>query len=414
MTDSNIHTNHTDITIIGGGMVGAALAAMLAKSLTDRQITLIEAFPLPKAGKPLFQPSFDDRSTAIASGSVDLLEHIGVWKTLAEHATPIRQVHVSDRGHFGGSLITSEEVNLDAVGYVVPNAWIGRALLAHLQEQTNITLLTPAKVEKLQLIPNGAEISVSKDGETSTLTTELAVIADGADSPLRKGLGIDTQVDDYKQTAIIANVRFDKPHQGTAYERFTDEGPMALLPLGLNDHGQESALVWTQPSHQADEILNMSDDAFLKQLQERFGHRLGNFVQVGRRDSYPLQLIHACEQVRTSIAIMGNAAHFLHPVAGQGFNLALRDCASLCSVLKQAGDKSLGSLALLQDYIKSQTGDQQATIGFSHVLTKLFSTDSLPSAAVRALGFLGLELVAPAKHLLAQQTMGKATRGVKL
>lgn len=423
MIDTNTQTEalptSTDICIIGGGMVGAALAALLANSLDDREIVLVEAFALPSKNQTFFQPSFDDRSTAIASGSVELLQHIGVWEQLREHATPIRQVHVSDKGHFGGSLINATEINttgakLDAVGYVVANAWLGRVLLSHLRQQNNVRLLSPAKVSQLQPHTSGAVLTLEMNEQTHSLHTQLSIIADGAESPLRKRLGIDVSRDDYQQTAIIANVRFEQPHQGVAYERFTDQGPMALLPLGGNDRAQESALVWTQPSQEADALLAMSDADFLKQLQARFGHRLGHFTQVGRRDSYPLQLIVASEQVRSSIAVMGNAAHFLHPVAGQGFNLALRDCASLCAQLKQAGEQPLGSLDLLQSYLRLQAQDQQTTIGFSHLLTKLFSNNDLSAAAVRGLGFLGLELVPPAKQFLARQMMGRSSRGVRL
>jgi len=418
MTDSTTQDaelpTSTDICIIGGGMVGAALAALLANSLDGREILLVEAFALPTNRQAFFQPSFDDRSTAIASGSVALLQHIGVWEQLREHATPIRQVHVSDKGHFGGSLISSSEVDLDAVGYVVANAWIGRVLLSHLRQQSNVRLLSPAKVSQLKPLASGAELTLELGDQTHSLHTQLAIIADGAQSPLRERLGIDVRREDYQQSAIIANVRFDQPHQGVAYERFTDEGPMALLPLGGGDRAQESALVWTQPSRSAESLLAMSDADFLQQLQRRFGHRLGHFTQVGRRDSYPLQLIVAREQVRSSIAVMGNAAHFLHPVAGQGFNLALRDCATLCGQLKLAGDQPLGDLALLQSYLQLQHKDQQTTIGFSHLLTKLFTSDALPAAALRALGFLGLELLPPAKQFLAQQTMGRGGRSVRL
>jgi len=418
MTEPRVQTADipasTDICIIGGGMVGAALAALLAKSLDDRDILLVEAFALPTNTQIFFQPSFDDRSTAIASGSVELLQHIGVWEQLREHATPIRQVHVSDKGHFGGSLISATEVGLDAVGYVVANAWIGRVLLSHLRKQSNVRLLSPAKVSQLKPLAGGAELTLELGDQTHSLHTQLAIIADGAQSPLRERLGIDVRREDYQQSAIITNVRFDQPHQGVAYERFTDEGPMALLPLGSDDRAQESALVWTQPSGKADALLAMSDEDFLKQLQVRFGHRLGHFTQVGRRDSYPLKLIVAREQVRSSIAVMGNAAHFLHPVAGQGFNLALRDCATLCGQLKLAGVQPLGDLALLQSYLQLQLKDQQTTIGFSHLLTKLFSSNALPAAAVRALGFLGLELLPPAKQFLVQQTMGRGGRSVRL
>lgn len=416
----------SDIAIIGGGMVGAAQAALLAKANPHWRIALIETFPMPAAqpslaseAKPLphFLPSFDDRSTAIAHGSVLLLEQLGLWSQLQQHATPIDQVHVSDKGHIGGALIDCAQVGVEALGYVVPNAWIGRVLINHLQSLANVEVLAPATVKRLQPLPRGARLEISQEGKASELTTELAVIADGAQSPLRAALGIDNQVQDYQQTAIIANIGLEQSHQGVAYERFTDQGPMALLPLGGSVEGRSSALVWTLPSDQAESILALSDDEFLQQLQQRFGHRLGRLVSVGKRDSYPLSLFVAKEQIRSSIVVMGNAAHFLHPVAGQGFNLALRDCAALTATLKAEALKpqpALGSLKTLTRYMDQQRLDQQATIHFSDQLTKLFSTAALPQAALRALGFIGLECVPPAKQWLAQQTMGDAGRRVVL
>lgn len=409
-----------DIVIVGGGMVGAAQAALLAKANPGWRIALIETFPMPTEGEPSFQPSFDDRSTAIAHGSIGLLAQIGVWSRLQQHATPIDQVHVSDKGHIGGALIDRHSVGADVLGCVVPNAWIGRVLLSHIQSQDCIEVLAPATVSRLRPVAGGAELEVESNGRSQTLTTQLAIIADGAQSPLRQSLGIDNQVQDYQQTAIIANIGLEDSHQGIAYERFTDEGPMALLPLGGSLDGKLSALVWTQPEEQAEEVLALSDDEFLQRLQQRFGHRLGRFISVGKRDSYPLSLSVASEQVRSSIVVMGNAAHFLHPVAGQGFNLALRDCAALAGVLADAAEKtpreqqSLGSLQILNRYLQLQQLDQQATIHFSDQLTKLFSTASLPQAALRALGFIGLETMPPAKHWLTKQTMGSAGRSVKL
>lgn len=408
-------TTQCDIAIIGGGMVGAALASLLAKANSRWSITLVEAFALPAAGAAHFQPSFDDRSTAIAYGSVELLKQVGVWSQLAQYATPITQVHVSDKGHLGGALIDAKEVGVDTLGYVVPNAWIGRVLMGHVQGLANVSLRAPASVTQLRPVAGGAQIDVlDAQGQSTQLKAALAVIADGVNSGLRKSLGIDVVTEDYQQTAIIANISLDRPHRGIAYERFTDDGPMAMLPLGGSEAGQQSALVWTHPCDLADEIMGLSDEAFLAQLQQRFGYRLGQFTAVSRRDSYRLSLAVAQEQIRSSVVVMGNAAHFLHPVAGQGFNLAVRDCASLADALRCAGSAPLGSLAVLQDYMKQQALDQQATIHFSDQLTKLFSTSRLPQAGLRALGFVGLECIPPAKHWLAQQTMGNTGRHVVL
>ncbi|MGH1374194.1 MAG: 2-octaprenyl-6-methoxyphenyl hydroxylase [Cellvibrionaceae bacterium] len=399
----------TDIAIIGGGMVGAAQAALLAQANPQWRITLIETFPMPE-GKPSFQPSFDDRATAIAHGSVILLQQLGIWPQLQQHGTPIDQVHVSDKGHFGGALIDRHEQNVDALGYVVPNGWIGRVLIAHLHQLANVDIVAPATVEQLQPQVGGARLQLRRGDSTVILTAQLAIIADGAQSPLRQSLGIDCQQQSYQQTAIIANIGLEKSHQGVAYERFTDQGPMALLPLGESLQGQASALVWTQPSAEAERILALSDEHFLHLLQQRFGHRLGRFVSVGKRDSYPLSLSVAKEQIRSSVVVMGNAAHFLHPVAGQGFNLALRDCAALATSLMEKSDAPLGALSRLNRYMELQRLDQQATINFSDQLTKLFSTASLPQAALRALGFVGLECVPPVKHWFTRQTMGAGGR----
>jgi len=308
-------------------------------------------------------------------------------------------------------------VGVEALGYVVANAWIGRVLVNHLQSLANVEVLAPATVTHLQPLPRGARLEISADGNAIELTTQLAIIADGAQSPLRAALGIDNQVQDYQQTAIIANIGLEQSHNGIAYERFTDQGPMALLPLGGSLEGRSSALVWTQPSDKAEQILALSDDDFLQHLQQRFGHRLGRLASVGKRDSYPLSLSVAKEQIRSSIVVMGNAAHFLHPVAGQGFNLALRDCAALTATLKAEAlseQPVLGSLSTLNRYMDQQRLDQQATIHFSDQLTKLFSTAELPQAALRALGFIGLECVPPVKQWLAKQTMGDAGRRVVL
>lgn len=400
-----------DIAIVGGGMVGAAMAALLSHVNRNWRITLFEHFAFPAPGKVAFQPSFDDRSTAIAKGSIELLQGMGLWQVLQQQATPIRQVHVSDRGHFGGSVIDAADLGMESVGAVVANAWLGQVLIQHLHSCDNIVLRAPAQVERIQPLVDGVRIRFAMDGAAQQLDTQLVIIADGADSPLRTSLGIDVDITPYHQTAIIANVALAEPHCGVAYERFTDQGPMALLPLGGTD-GQQSALVWTQPTAQANEVLSLSDSDFLQVLQQRFGFRLGHMIGVGKRDSYPLQLMVAKEQVRSGIAVMGNAAHFLHPVAGQGFNLALRDCAALADTLARAQRQGqhLGALSVLQRYEQAQLLDQQATIQFSDKLTKLFSSSALPAAALRALGFLGLEGLPPAKQLLASQTMGQAGR----
>lgn len=395
-------------------MVGASLALLLANQKPDWKIALLEAQPFSDTENAQYQPSFDARSTAIAQGSVEILRDLGVWEKLSQHATAISQVHVSDAGHFMGGLIDASTYDLDAVGYVIPNAWIGRVLFSQLQAQSNIHLFTPVRVEKLIPLQQGAQLVIQSGDETFELSCKLAVVADGGDSPLRKSLGIDSKIKDYDQTALIANVAYSEPHKGVAYERFTAQGPLALLPLGDAASAKESALVLTLPRDQAGEVATLSDEDFLAHLQSRFGNRLGKFLRVSQRHSYELKLVAASEQIRSHIVLVGNAAHFLHPVAGQGFNLSLRDCVCLVDSLIQgeAEGKQLGELSVLQDYLHRQQFDQTLTIEFSDKLVRLFSSSSLPLIALRHLGFVGLDLMPGIKTRFAAQTMG--TAGEKL
>lgn len=401
-----------DIAIVGGGMVGTSLASLLAASQPHLSIVLLESQPFARADEQHFQPSFDARSTALSYGTANILRELGLWEKLQQHITPIAQVHVSDRGHFLGGVIDAKANDLDAVGYVVENAWLGNVLLGHVQAQKNIQCMAPATVTALQPQQDGALLSVNTDAQDFLIKTSLAVIADGGDSPLRSALGIDTDVRAYGQTAIITNVEFSEAHNGVAYERFTADGPVALLPLGESVSANQSALVWTLPAAQADDIVALSDDEFLVQLQQRFGFRVGYFQRVAKRFSYPLQLVLAKEQIRSHVVLLGNAAHFLHPVAGQGFNLALRDCVCLVETLREAivQNKSPGDLAVLQQYLHKQQLDQQITIEFSDKLVRLFSSDSLPFIAARHLGLLSLESIPLIKQQLIAQTMGTAGR----
>lgn len=407
-----IQQDSFDIAIIGGGMVGTSLASLLAASQPQLRIALIEAQAFARADEMHFQPSFDARSTALSYGTAAILRELGLWDLLQQHITPIAQVHVSDRGHFLGGVIDAQENNLAAVGYVIENAWLGKVLLSHVQAQHNIQCFASSTVTALNPQQDCALLSVKTGAQEFSVKTSLAVIADGGDSPLRKSLGIGTQVRAYGQTAIITNIEFSEPHHGIAYERFTADGPVALLPLGESNNAQQSALVWTLPAAQADEIVALSDAEFLVQLQERFGFRVGRFNRVAKRFAYPLQLVLAEEQIRSHLVLLGNAAHFLHPVAGQGFNLALRDCVCLMETLREAivENRSPGDLAVLQTYIHKQSLDQQITIEFSDKLVRLFSSDQLPLIAMRHLGLLSLESIPFIKNQFVAQTMGTAGR----
>lgn len=404
MSGSSTSTVDYDVVIAGGGMVGASLALQLsAYSREQLKVLVVESFPLPpvtagaSANPPQYSPSFDARSTALSYSSRLILQSLGVWPLLARHLADINTIHVSDRGHFGSTVMQHEDVGWPSLGYVVENAWLGNVLLATLRQKANIDFMALASVEVIQPRRQGVTLTVRQQDQRQAINAQLAIIADGANSGLRQKLGIATTVSDYRQAALIANVSFDKPHNGTAYERFTDQGPMALLPLTDDDRGQpRAALVWSLPHRQARSLCDGDENSFLGCLQQRFGHRLGEFTRVGERFSYPLKLVEAEEQVRSGVVVMGNAAHSIHPVAGQGFNLALRDCTRLSTLLVQAFERQqeLGALPLLQQYSQQQYFDQRKTIGFSDRLPALFSSEQWAVSLLRGMG-LGMLDVSP-------------------
>jgi 2-octaprenyl-6-methoxyphenol hydroxylase len=385
----------SDIAIIGGGLVGASLALALQPLAREKgwRLLLIEPFAPGKG----YQPSYDARSSALSYGTRLIYEHLGVWGEMARHAEPIRRIHVSDRGRFGATRLDAGEEGVPALGYVVENAWLGQCLWAALDPDV-VSWRCPAEVVALQAEPDGYRLTLADDTE---LRCSLAVLADGGRSGLRDQLGIEVSVRHYDQTALIANVSFNQPHEGQAFERFTDDGPLALLPLADN----RCALVWTRKPADARRLRELPDAAFLAELQRSVGYRLGALTQVGTRSLYPLALAQAREQVRRHLVVLGNAAHSLHPIAGQGFNLSMRDVQALAQAL-QASTHAPGDLATLQGYRAAQQRDQQWTVGFSDQVTRLFSQPGRWVANGRNLGLIGLDLLPPARQWFARQAMG--------
>lgn len=389
----------TQLAIIGGGLVGASLALALQEGAKARdwKITLIEPF----APGDSYQPSYDARSSALSFGTRQIYERLGLWQAIARRAEPILQIHVSDRGRFGAARLAAIEEGVPALGYVVENAWLGQCLWQALDAEV-VSWRCPAEVVRMEPLADGYRLSLNDETQ---LDCDLAVLADGGRSGLREQLGIGVKRNPYGQTALIANVSPMEAHRGQAFERFTDEGPMALLPLAEN----RCALVWTRPGKDAERLSRLDDRAFLAELQAAFGYRLGAFGQVGARHLYPLTLVEAEEQVRANLVVLGNAAHSLHPIAGQGYNLSLRDTVALAETLL-ASTAPLGDFATLQGYLDSQRLDQDLTVGFSDQVTRLFSNKEPLLATGRNLGLLGLDLLPPAKRWFARQAMGLGTR----
>ena len=406
--------SHFDMVIVGGGMVGISLALILAAQ-RDWKILLVEAQSMKLGSASNHSASFDDRSTALSWTSRNIYQSIGIWDQLSKHLTDIRQIHVSDRGHGGLTRMSAAEAGVDALGYVVENHWLGSVLIDRLAQQS-IDVLANTHISSVRPLRDGIEISLKgvkalDSEETSIIHSDLLVIADGSNSKTAEKLGIHSKSSSYRQTAIIANIQLEKKHQNVAYERFTDQGPMALLPLSDFKGQHRSALVWVQPEDKAEQLIKAEDTAFLDTLQQRFGHRLGRFKQVGNRLDYPLALTLAAEQVRRNVVVVGNAAHSLHPVAGQGFNLSLRDVAALAARLNIARiqQKDIGALEVLEDYQQQQLVDQRNTLIFSDSLTKFFSGTSSISAVTRNSGLLALDLVPQLRHGFAKFGMGMAT-----
>ncbi|TFH87593.1 2-octaprenyl-6-methoxyphenyl hydroxylase [Billgrantia azerbaijanica] len=391
-----------DIAIVGGGLVGASLAGALAPLIArhDLRVAVIEAAPMLDAAQAPWQPSFDARASAIAAGSAERFRAMGVWETMVEQAAPIRRIHVSERGRLGATRLAADELGQAALGHVVPNAWMGRVLHRRLTELP-LAWHCPATVEAIVPRPSGHRLALS-DG--SVLAAGLTVLADGGRSALKARLGIASRETPYDQVALIANVAVSRPHDGTAYERFTREGPIALLPLP----GQQMALVWTHAAGRERSYLALSDGDFLAALQRAFGDRAGRFRQVGSRHAYPLSLITARETIRPGLAVLGNAAHALHPVAGQGFNLALRGVTDLVETLGEAlaAGGAPGALSTLQAFEARRAADRRAVTRFSDGLVRLFGIDNALLSHARAAGLVGLNLAGPLRRGLARRAMG--------
>ena len=389
-------------------MVGVSLALALSRRAPACEVLLVESFPLPELDPDFaagYSPSFDARSTALSYASSLIYTEWDCWEDIARNAQPISTIHVSEQGRFGSTLMRAADYGWPALGYVVENAWLGNSLIQALR-QTGVQTRSPARVVSAETGGERVELTFD-DGET--LAADLLVVADGAQSGLREALGIQHREDTYHQHAVIANIGHRRDHEGRAFERFTARGPLAMLPLPPEGR-YRSALVWTLPPEQAAELMDCGEGEFLARLQREFGYRLGRLEQVGERHSYPLALVQSEEQVRSGIAVMGNAAHALHPVAGQGFNLALRDVACLASRVQEAtaAGHSPGELSVLQAYRDAQAADQRQTTAFSDRLPGLFMHRDPALSALRDLGLFALDLSPGLKREFVRHTAGLA------
>ena len=395
-------SNSCDVLIVGGGLVGASLACALRGGA--HRVELIEAHPLDDAS----QPSYDDRTVALSWGSRRILEGLELWPQLSGRVEPIKTIHISDRGHFGATRLHHDEEGVDALGYVAENRVLGDVMYRRLQQQRGLVVHCPATLLGLDLQPQRVVASIEQQGRESEISAGLLVAADGVASQVRELLHIGAAVQDYGQSAVVANVTPGVAHDNVAYERFTDTGPLAMLPMT----GNRCAVVWTVPTAQARQLASLDDAAFLEQLQQRFGYRLGVLKKAGRRQLYPLTLTESTQLVRGRAVIVGNAAHTIHSVAGQGFNLALRDIAMLAELVHAADDP--GDAGLLQTYVEARERDAERVYRFTDTLVKVFSNNNSPLGHLRAAGLVAVGLVPELRHWLARQSMGLSGRQSRL
>ncbi|MGF1547271.1 MAG: 2-octaprenyl-6-methoxyphenyl hydroxylase [Thiotrichales bacterium] len=385
-----------DLIIAGGGLVGGALALALAP--LGKRIALVEA----RAPEVPIEDVYNERSVALGLSSRLILEGIGLWSRLADAAEPMTQVHVSQRGRFGATRLHAADEGLPALGYVIVNRLLLQAMLDAIADAPNIVTIAPARVVAVQPLPDAVAVSLSGDTAPKALNAALLIAADGAHSPTRQALGIAAEQIDYEQSAVVANVHAESSPRGSAFERFTDEGPMALLPLGP----QRYALVWTQTPTQAEALLALDERAFLAALQARFGYRAGTFTQAGRREAYPLSRVRAARLVGERALLIGNAAHTVHPVAGQGLNLALRDVATLASLLRDAPDP--GDPTVLHRYAGQRQPDIDRTVAMTDGLLRVFANPWLPVSLARTAGLFMLDFLPAFKRRIARIGMGLA------
>jgi 2-octaprenyl-6-methoxyphenol hydroxylase len=402
-----------DVAIVGGGMVGASLAAAIAP--LGLRTALIEAIP----HQAHTQPSFDERTTALSNGSRRILETVGVWKAVSNSATPIRKIHVSDQGRFGFARIDAKEQGLAAMGYVVPNRSLGAALWTRLETIAAMKVFCPAQVSNIEAGEGQVKLQVDAGDTHTAIDAKLIVAADGVQSAVRAAFGIEAEVRDYEQTAVITTLLPQRFHDNVAYERFTPSGPLALLPL----EGGRCTLVLTLTKEAALRAMDWTDAEFLAEVQRRFGFRLGRFLKVGRRVPYPLSLSRAARTSAGRCVIIGNAAQGLHPIAGMGFNLGLRDVASLAELIaERAGQSDFdpGSRELLAEYDAWRAADRSGVIAFTDGLVRVFANPLHLVGRLRNMGLLAFDLLPPAKAALSRLSTGangrvpKLARGVPL
>lgn len=382
-----------NIVIVGGGPVGLVLSLLLATHAIPS--TVLEVRSRGAANQ-------DTRALALSYGTRRILEKLGVWSDLATHATAIHHIHVSQKGSLGRSMLRAEDYEQEALGYVLSYGALCTVLNAKLAEFPIIELIDEAQVEAISYDAAHASVCYRRHDGMHSCTSKLAVLADGGRS-LEEAAGLKRDTKEYGHDALISKVSAELPHHNIAYERFTPDGPMALLPNGERDF----SLVWTGKADMIAPLLTLSDDAFLAKFHEQFGDRVGRFLSVGKRMTFPLKLSQLITTDTPHLVVIGNAAQTMHPVAGQGFNVGLRDAEVLAKHIA-ADDVALGSAAMLAAYHASRKTDTKNGLMFTDFLVNIFSNDILGVSGLRSAGIGLFDLIKPVKqHLVRKMSFGK-------
>ena len=396
-----------EVIIVGGGMVGLSLALMLAKQ--NIAVKLLEAIKYPNYDDVNLAPyhsSFDARNSALSRRTVQIYQELGLWSALQEHATPILEVNITEQGSFGKARLKAEQEKIESFGQVIENAWLGRVLLTEIQKQPFIELIDGLQVTQLTQDADMAYIAASRGEEQLSLQAKLVIAADGRDSFCRKALGIGASEHDYDQVAIVTTVQTSKPHNHVGFERFSSLGPLALLPLPGE---YRRSVVWPVKKGTEGEWLgDENDQHFLDALQDTYADRAGKFQKTGKRFSFPLSQVLAEKQAVGRVVLMGNAAHTIHPVAGQGFNLCMRDAHVLVRYLTEqiAQNADLGDAEMLQAYEASRLTDQQRVIKFCDSVVRGFSNSNPILKFIRNTGLVAFDTIPGIKPLVANYAMG--------
>ena len=395
------------VIIVGGGMVGLSLALMLAKQ--NIAVKLLEAIQYPDYDDENLAPyhsSFDARNTALSRRSVQIYQKLQLWDALQQHATPILQVHITEEGSFGKARLVASQEKVESFGQVIENAWLGRVLLTQVRQHELIELIDGVKVTSLKQDQDFVYLNAEREHEQLELQAKLVIAADGRDSFCRQALGVGADVRDYDQVAIVTTVQTSKPHEQVGFERFSALGPLALLPLPGESR---RSVVWPVKKGTEDEWLGEHNDQhFLDALQKTYGDRAGTFEKTGRRFSYPLSQVLAHKQAVGRVVLMGNAAHTIHPVAGQGFNLCLRDADVLVRHLLQQLSESddIGEPENLLAYEQARLKDQQRVIKFCDSVVRGFSNQNPVLKLLRNTGLVAFDVIPGIKPLVANYAMG--------